>query len=193
KVLEAFYTVPRHRFVPDEFQQEAYEDHPLPIGQGQTISQPYIVAFMTELLDPQPSDTVLEIGTGSGYQTALLSVLCAWVYSMEIVPELGQNAARRLDRMGYKNIEVQVGDGYRGWPEHAPFNKIIITAAPPEIPATLVDQLAPGGILVVPAGPKYGGQSLWVVTRDGEGQITKRRSLPVAFVPMIHGNKSANR
>ncbi|RMF07380.1 MAG: protein-L-isoaspartate(D-aspartate) O-methyltransferase [Candidatus Neomarinimicrobiota bacterium] len=189
RVLEAFRTVPRHLFVQREFRPEAYDDHPLPIGHGQTISQPYIVAYMTELLDPQPTDTVLEIGTGSGYQAAILSTLCSRVYTIEIIPELGTAASQRLQRLGYKNVDVKIGDGYQGWPEKAPFQKIILTAAPPAIPDTLLDQLAPGGKMVVPAGPRYGGQTLWLVTKDRQGKITKKRTLPVAFVPMVHQDR----
>jgi len=189
EILNAFRQVPRHLFVPKALQQSAYDDRPLPIGYRQTISQPYIVAFMTDLLDPQPTDTVLEIGTGSGYQAAILATLCAKVYSMEIIPGLGHEATQRLKDLGYSNVEVQVGDGYQGWPEHAPFDKIIVTAAPRKIPQALIDQLSSGGRLVIPAGPQYGGQFLWIVSKDKTGAIHKQRSLPVAFVPMIHGQE----
>ncbi len=155
RVLEAMRSVERHRFVPPDAVDLAYTDQPLPIGHGQTISQPYIVALMTELLDPQPSDTVLEIGTGSGYQAAVLATLVSHVYTIEIIPALADEAARRLEELGYHNVTVRCADGYRGWPEHAPFDGIIVTAAPPTIPRPLLDQLAPGARLVVPVGEFY--------------------------------------
>lgn len=184
RVLEAMARVPRHAFVPAEHQAAAYGDHPLPIGFGQTISQPYIVAFMTEALALQPEDRVLEIGTGSGYQTAVLAELAAEVYSIETVAELARRAASTLATLGYRNVHVRVGDGYRGWPEEAPFSKIIVTAAPEEVPPALVDQLAPGGMMVVPVGPVSGDQELRILHRTPDG-VSTVRSLPVRFVPMV--------
>jgi len=162
----------------------AYDDHPLPIGHGQTISQPYIVALMTELCDLDGSEKVLEIGTGSGYQAAILSLLAKSVYSIEIVEPLGKNARRTLAELGFRNVEVRIGDGYAGWPEEAPFDVIILTAAPPKIPAALLGQLADGGILVAPEG-KY-AQELVIITKLG-GRLTRRTVTYVRFVPMIHG------
>lgn len=184
RVLDAMTRVPRHRFVPADQQHAAYGDHPLPIGFGQTISQPYIVAFMTEALDVRPTDVVLEIGTGSGYQAAILGELAKEVYSVEIVAELGERARQTLDALGYRNVHVRVGDGYQGWPEHAPFSRIILTAAPEEVPAALVDQLAVGGRMVLPVGPAGGDQELRIVTRTTDG-VTTSPSLPVRFVPMV--------
>ena len=155
RVLQAMREVKRHLFVPGESAEDAYEDYPLPIGEGQTISQPYIVALMTELLELQPDDKVLEIGTGSGYQAAILSRLAREVRSIEIVPSLAETAGKRLDLLGYDNVHLRVGDGYKGWPDEAPFDAIIVTAAPPEIPQALVDQLAEGGRMVVPVGTNY--------------------------------------
>ena len=181
RVLAAMRAVPRHRFVPERYRDYAYADHPLQIGHGQTISQPYIVALMTELLDPQPSDRVLEVGTGSGYQAAVLSVLVAKVHSIEIVPELADQARRDLAANGYENVDVVTGDGYRGLPEHAPFDGIIVTAAPEKIPQPLVDQLALGARMVIPVG--LGVQELGVLERTERG-VTRRSVLPVRFVPM---------
>ncbi|HTD53542.1 MAG TPA: protein-L-isoaspartate(D-aspartate) O-methyltransferase, partial [Thermoanaerobaculia bacterium] len=161
---------------------EAYEDHPLPIAGHQTISQPYIVALMTELLDLQPGETVLEIGTGSGYQSAVLAKLAREVYSIEIVPELAREAAERLKRLDYTNVIVREGDGYRGWPEHAPFDAIIVTAAPERIPEPLLDQLAPGGRMVIPVGGFF--QELKVFRKDANGKVSEKDVLPVRFVPM---------
>jgi len=183
RVLDAMRQVERHRFVPDDAVAYAYDDSPLRIGHGQTISQPYIVALMTELLEPQPDDRVLEIGTGSGYQAAVLSLLVAEVYSIEIVEPLGESARARLDSLGCDNVQVRIGDGYQGWPEHAPFEKIIVTAAPPEIPPKLVEQLAEGGRMVLPVGDAY--QNLVVLTRK-DGVIEERRITAVRFVPMVH-------
>jgi protein-L-isoaspartate(D-aspartate) O-methyltransferase len=181
RVLDAMREVSRHDFVPEALQGEAYRDHPLPIGLGQTISQPYVVAAMTEALDPQPGDTVLEIGTGSGYQAAILSKLVKKVYSIEIVEELGLRARATLAERGYSNVEVIVGDGFRGLPEHAPFDGIIVTAAPEEVPPPLLEQLAPGAKLVIPVGDF--SQDLRVIERVGDG--TRSESLfPVRFVPM---------
>jgi len=174
--------VPRHLFVDPAHQAEAYEDHPLPIAGNQTISQPYIVALMTELLDLQPQDRVLEIGTGSGYQSAVLSKLAREVYSIEIVPELARASAERLRKLGYTNVTVREGDGYRGWPEHAPFDGIVVTAAPPRIPEPLLEQLAPGGRMVIPVGDFF--QELKVFTKEKDGKVTEKDILPVRFVPM---------
>ena len=187
KVLAALRTVPRHLFVPPSLAAEAYNDHPLPIGNRQTISQPYIVAFMSELLSLRKDHKVLEIGTGCGYQAAVLSVLAGEVYSIEIVEELGVQARERLRNLGYDNVEVRIGNGYAGWPEQAPFDRIILTAAPNELPQALVDQLKRGGRLVAPVGPVYGNQELVVVTKNVEGKVRRRSVLPVRFVPMVQG------
>jgi protein-L-isoaspartate(D-aspartate) O-methyltransferase len=181
-VLRAMRRVPRHLFVPDDMRPNAYDDRPLPIGRGQTISQPYIVAYMTQALQLQPSHKVLEIGTGSGYQAAVLAELVKQVYSMEIVPELAEGARRALAQAGYHNVEVRTGDGYLGWPERAPFDRIIVTAAPPEIPQTLVNQLAADGIMVVPVGTSY--QEIVIITKTAAG-VTERRTIEVRFVPMV--------
>ena len=180
-VLAAMGRVPRHLYVPEALRDSAYADHPWPIGEGQTISQPYIVAYMTEALGLDPSDRVLEIGTGSGYQAAILAELVAEVYTIEIVPELAQTAEARLRDLGYDNIHVRKGDGYVGWPEAAPFDAVIVTAAPEHVPRPLVDQLAEGAHLVIPVGGYY--QELLRITRRGEETRTERL-LPVAFVPM---------
>ncbi len=183
-VLEAMRTVPRHEFVGRHGIQAAYANRPLPIGHGQTISQPFIVALMTDLLEPQAGQRVLEIGTGSGYQAAVLSVLVDEVYSIEIIPELAESAAERLDGLGYDNVFVRAGDGYYGWPEAAPFDGIIVTAVGPDIPADLVKQLRPGGRMVLPVGTQYTAQELTVVTKGADGGYTTREVLPVAFVPL---------
>jgi protein-L-isoaspartate(D-aspartate) O-methyltransferase len=181
-VLRAMRAVPRHEFVPADYLSMAYADHPLPIGYGQTISQPYIVAWMTELLDLKPGEAVLEIGTGSGYQAAVLAELgFVQVYSIEIVPELAERAAADLDRLGYQ-VQVKPGDGYYGWPEHAPFDAIIVTAAPDHLPAPLVEQLAPGGCIVIPIGPRGGIQSLWKFVQE-EGELKAYNVGGVRFVP----------
>ncbi len=182
RVLAAMRKVPRHEFVPERVRRLAYADGPLPIGHGQTISQPYIVALMTELASPDPGDRALDIGTGSGYQAAVLAEIVEHVYSIEILEPLAEEAARRLRRLGYENVEVRCGDGYRGWPEHAPFDVIILAAAPDHIPQPLIDQLAPGGRLVLPVGE--GDQELVVVTRRADGSIERRNVIPVRFVPM---------
>jgi protein-L-isoaspartate(D-aspartate) O-methyltransferase len=182
RVLQVMREVPRHLFVDVAHQSEAYEDHPLPIAGNQTISQPYIVALMTELLDLQPGDRVLEIGTGSGYQSAVLSRLARDVYSIEIVPELARVSSERLRKLGFQNVTVREGDGYRGWPEHAPFDGIVVTAAPPRIPEPLLDQLAPGGRMVIPVGDFF--QELKVFSKDKNGKVTEKDILPVRFVPM---------
>jgi protein-L-isoaspartate(D-aspartate) O-methyltransferase len=185
KVLAAMRVVPRERFVPEGVQSKAYEDYPLAIGFGQTISQPFIVGIMTELLAPEKHHRVLEIGTGSGYQAAVLSGLVESVYTIEIVPELARSAAGRLKSLGFRNVTVREGDGYRGWPERAPFDRIILTAAPPEIPKLLLDELKPGGRLVAPVGE--GVQDLIVVDKSASGKTTTKSVLPVRFVPMIKG------
>jgi len=182
RVLAAMREVPRHLFVGPSESARAYEDHPLPIGGNQTISQPYIVALMTELAEVGPQDKVLEIGTGSGYQSAVLSKLAREVYSIEIVPELARQSAERLKKLGYVNVTVREGDGYRGWPEHAPFDAIIVTAAPDRIPQPLLDQLAPGGRMVIPVGSFF--QELKVLSKDKDGKISEKDIIPVRFVPM---------
>jgi protein-L-isoaspartate(D-aspartate) O-methyltransferase len=182
RVLEAMRTVPRHRFVPESVRRKAYQDRPLPIGHRQTISQPYIVAVMTELLDPQPGDRVLEIGTGSGYQAAVLASMGCTVFSIEIVEPLASTAAATLAELGYASVQVRAGDGYVGWPDQAPFDAILVTAAPPRIPQPLLDQLADGGHLVAPVGEDI-QQHLTVVTRTGT-DLGRRVVLPVRFVPM---------
>jgi protein-L-isoaspartate(D-aspartate) O-methyltransferase len=185
-VLRSIRAVPRHEFVPAGLREAAYEDRPLSIGFGATISQPYIVAAMTELLTPKPHHRVLEIGTGSGYQAAILANLVSKVYSIEIVPELARTSRETLRRLGYKNVIVRQGDGYKGWPEEAPFDGIILTAAPPEVPQALIDQLKPGGTLVAPVGGG-GDQQLIVIERQKDGKIRRRSVFPVMFVPMVPG------
>jgi len=185
RVLSVLRELPRHLFVPEDLRAYAYTDHPLPIGHGQTISQPYIVGLMTELLAAGPAHKVLEIGTGSGYQAAVLSRLARHVYTMEIVPELARSAAETLGKLGYGNVTVRTGDGYRGWPEEAPFDRIILTAAPPEIPEILLDQLRAGGRLVAPEGSGLFGQRLVVVEKALDGKLSKRPIAPVIFVPMV--------
>ena len=184
KVMNAMGSVPREEFVLPEYRHLAYDNTPLPIEAGQTISQPLIVALMTELLDPQPEDVILEVGTGSGYQAAVLSGLVKQVYGIEIVEELATGAAEVLARLGYDNVEVTAGDGYKGWPEHAPFDGIIVTAAPDEIPPPLLEQLKPGGRLVIPVGAEHGYQELLLVTVDADGHVQTRSMLPVRFVPL---------
>lgn len=181
-VLKAMEEVPRHKFVPAQYRDSAYADSPLPIGEGQTISQPYIVAYMTELLDPQPTDRVLEIGTGSGYQAAVLSCIVSNVYTIEILESLGEHAKTTLDELGYDNVHVKIGDGYKGWPEHAPFDGIIVTCAPENVPRPLVEQLKEGGRIVVPVGKLF-YQELYLLQKE-DGEITRRAVLPVRFVPM---------
>ena len=182
RVLDVMGRVPRHRFVPERLKTSAYSDRPLPIGHHQTISQPYIVALMTQLVQPKPQTRALDIGTGSGYQAAVLAELCSQVYSIEIVPPLADSARDRLAELGYKNVEVRAGDGYRGWPEHAPFDVIIVAAAPDHVPQALVEQLAPGGRLVIPVGRHR--QNLRLIEKRPDGSIVERNVIPVAFVPM---------
>lgn len=183
-VMAALGRVQRHRFVPWMQQAFAYENRPLPIGEGQTISQPYIVALMTDLLDPKPTDRVLEVGTGSGYQAAVLAELVAKVYTIEIVEPLARRAMRTLEQLGYGNIEVRIGDGYNGWAAAAPFDSIIVTAAPPEIPKPLIDQLRPGGRMVIPVGGSRDVQDLLLVEKRLDGTAVTKRTLTVRFVPL---------
>ncbi|MBL7072035.1 MAG: protein-L-isoaspartate(D-aspartate) O-methyltransferase [Candidatus Omnitrophica bacterium] len=184
RLLTALREVERHKFVPDEMKPFAYNDYPLPIGEGQTISQPYIVALMTELLKLKGSESVLEIGTGSGYQAAILAELCASVYSVEILESLALRSKTLLRELGYQNIEVKYGDGYLGWEEHAPFDAIIVTCAPPQIPQSLIEQLKDGGRMIIPVGEAF--QKLELIEKDAEKTITKD-IIPVRFVPMVHG------
>ena len=182
RVLDAMAAVPRHEFVPKALWKFAYSDDPLPIGYGQTISQPFIVAFMTEQLDPKPTDRVLEIGTGSGYQAAVLSRLVAEVYTIEIIEPLAKRAEADLKRLGYNNVKVLAGDGYQGWPEHAPFDAIIVTCAPDHIPQPLVGQLRDGGRMIIPVGPSD-NQQLYLLQKLGT-KVEQQAILPVRFVPM---------
>ena len=182
RVLEAMRTIPRHEFVAPNLRKSAYTDAALPIGHKQTISPPFIVAYMTELVDPQPEDRVLEIGTGSGYQAAVLSPLVKDVYSIEIVEPLGRQAAQRLKRLGYRNVTTKVGDGYQGWPEHAPFDKILVTCSPEDVPKPLVEQLKEGGKMIVPLGERY--QQVFYLFEKKDGKLVRTRLLPTLFVPM---------
>ena len=184
RVATAMKRVPRHAFVPESQKRHAYENRPLPIGHRQTISQPYIVALMTELLDLEQDDKVFEVGTGSGYQAAVLSELVSEVYTIEIVAPLGKLARERLVRLGYKNVKVRVGDGYNGWPAAAPFDAIIVTAGADHIPAPLIDQLKPGGRMIIPVGGLFRVQHLILLEKSSDGSVTKRRILPVRFVPL---------
>jgi protein-L-isoaspartate(D-aspartate) O-methyltransferase len=183
-VLEAMRRVARHEFVPESEKAHAYENRPLPIGYGQTISQPYIVAVMTDLLDLHKDGSVLEVGTGSGYQAAILAECVKEVYTVEIIPELGQQAKKRLSRLNYSNVEVRLGDGYYGWKEHAPFDGIIVTAASSSIPPPLIDQLKPKGKMVIPVGGPFMVQQLMLVEKSEDGKIRSRQLLPVMFVPL---------
>lgn len=183
-VRRAIASVARERFVPGYLAAAAYENRPLPIGEGQTISQPFIVALMTELLQPKPEHVVLEVGTGSGYQAAVLAECVAKVYSIEIVAPLAQRARTALDAAGYRNVETRIGDGYRGWPEAAPFDGIVVTAAPDHVPPRLVEQLKPGGRLVIPVGPREATQELLIVEAAGDGRAVTRRTIAVRFVPL---------
>ena len=184
RVLAAMNKVPRHLFVPADQQANAYDNRPLPIGNDQTISQPFIVGLMTDLLDLKPGDKVLEIGTGSGYQAAVLGELAKEVYTIEIVGMLAMQSAVRLVKLGYRNVTARGGDGYQGWPQHAPFDAIMVTAAAPDVPPALVEQLKPGGRLVIPVGPQTPGQNLLVIEKGADGKTTTRKVLAVRFVPL---------
>ncbi len=185
RVLAALAAVPRHRFVPEAVRDRAYEDMPLPIGYGQTISQPYIVGLMTQLAQVDSGMTVLEIGTGSGYQAAVLAELTPRVYTIEILAPLAAQARATLEELGYGTVQCRTGDGYAGWPEAAPFDRILVTAAPEQVPPALVEQLKPGGRLVIPVGPRWSAQSLMLLTKDEEGKVRMETILPVAFVPLV--------
>jgi protein-L-isoaspartate(D-aspartate) O-methyltransferase len=184
RVMTAIARVPRHEFVPAAQRPRAYTNRPLPIGHGQTISQPYIVALMSDLIKPQADDRVLELGTGSGYQAAILAELTGQVYSIEIIEELGKQATERLSRLGYDNVTTRIGDGYYGWEEHAPFDAIVVTAAASHVPPPLVAQLKPGGRMVIPVGSRFLTQQLVLIEKDPGGQIITRQILPVKFVPL---------
>ncbi|MCX7918784.1 MAG: protein-L-isoaspartate(D-aspartate) O-methyltransferase [bacterium] len=184
-VLAVMRKVPRHLFVPEKYRAEAYNDYPLPIGEGQTISQPYIVALMTESLKLKPQEKVLEIGTGSGYQAAVLAEITKNVYTIEILPSLATTAAKRLTELGYTSVKVKCGDGYQGWKEYAPFDAIIVTCAPEDIPKALVDQLKDGGRMVIPVG-EIPNQMLYLVEKR-KGTVVRKGIIPVLFVPMVHG------
>ena len=188
RVRASMNRVERHKFVAPERMALAYRNHPLPIGAGQTISQPYIVALSTDLVAPKPGDTVLEIGTGSGYQAAVLAEIVGRVYTIEIIEALGKEAADRLARLGYKNVEVRIGDGYKGWPEKAPFDAIVVTAAAPRVPDALVAQLKPGGRMVIPVGPDGAVQELRLIVKTPAGKIEQKAILPVRFVPLVPGD-----
>jgi protein-L-isoaspartate(D-aspartate) O-methyltransferase len=188
-VRAALGRVERHRLVPPAQVAAAYRNHPLPIGAGQTISQPYIVALSADLLSPKSTDVVLEVGTGSGYQAALLAEIVGQVYSIELIESLGRGAAARLAEMGYRNVEVRIGDGYAGWPEKAPFDGIVVTAAAPEVPPALVAQLKPGGRMVIPVGGSDHVQYLKLLVRRADGGYDEKRVLPVRFVPLVPGKK----
>ena len=186
RVLKAMRSVPRHLFVPKSSRSISYQDRPLPIGEGQTISQPYIVAYMTEALNLKPKDRVLEIGTGSGYQAAILAELAKEVYTIELVPILGNRASKLLDEMGYKNIFVKVGDGYKGWPDKAPFDAVIVTCAPDKIPKALIDQLKEGGRVIIPVGSQFRAQKLIRGVKKN-GRLVTQDVMSVLFVPMVEG------
>lgn len=189
KVLDAMSSVPRHLFVPEGYRRGSYFDQPLPIGLGQTISQPYIVALMTEMLDVDNDDTILEIGTGSGYQAAVLSTIVKELYTIEIVEELGLQATERLRSLGYDNVKVRISDGGLGWTEKAPFDAIIVTAAAPEIPGLLIKQLKRGGRMVIPVDNNFFSQDLLIVEKDEDGKIDIKNTIPVRFVPLVEGEK----
>ena len=188
-VLEAMRTVPRHEFVPGHYQRRAYSDGPLPIGYGQTISQPYIVAIMTELLGVDEDDIALEIGTGSGYQAAVLAEIVKKVHSIEIIKKLGEEATKRLKSLGYDKVDVKIGDGYFGWAKHGPFDAIIVTAAASHIPPPLVEQLKPGGKMIIPVGQPFQVQHLMLLEKGKDGSVVKRNIMPVRFVPFTRGKK----
>lgn len=192
RVMRAMAKVPREQFVPAHLKVNAYDNGPLPIGHGQTISQPYIVALMSDLLALEPGHRVLEIGTGSGYQTAILAELCAMVFTVERIAELSQLAEQRFARLEYKNIKTRIGNGYQGWPEHAPYDGIIVTAAASHIPQPLIDQLTPGGNLVIPVGVSRFTQSLRLVKKDLQGDIEIKDILDVAFVPLVNDEGRKN-
>jgi protein-L-isoaspartate(D-aspartate) O-methyltransferase len=185
KVLEAMLGVPRHWFVTDAMQRSAYADRPLPIGYDQTISQPFIVAYMTSVLELDETKKVLEIGTGSGYQAAVLSELTPYVYSIEIIEPLGLSAKQKLSAKGYSTIKLKIGDGYKGWPEYQPFDAIIVTCAPEDVPPALVEQLAPSGKIIIPVGKTYSIQQLVLLTKSEDGEVIKRSLMSVRFVPML--------
>ncbi len=191
RVMAAMGEVPRHEFVPGHEHVYAYANGPLPIGHGQTISQPYIVALMTDLLECGPRDRVLEVGTGSGYQAAVLSRVVSQVYSLEIIPELARQASERLARLGYDNVECRRCDGYEGWPEQAPFDGILVTAAAPAIPPPLIEQLKEDARLVIPVGPQYGRQELMVVEKRADGSAHTKEVLGVAFVPLTRAHSDS--
>jgi len=186
RVMDVLGRVPRHEFVVSEYADLAYANRPLGIGHGQTISQPFIVALMSDLLDLEGHHIVLEVGTGSGYQTAVLSGLAEKIYSSEIIPDLADNARERLRRLGYDNIDIRIANGRDGFPEQAPFNAIMVTAASPDIPPALVDQLGPGGRMIIPVGPQDGTQYLILLVKDAQGKISERNVLPVTFVPLVN-------
>lgn len=185
RVMKAIAEVPRDAFVPDHLRTAAFADGPLPIGHGQTISQPYIVALMTDLIGPRPHQRVLEIGTGSGYQTAVLARLCKTVYSVESIPALSEAAGARLRRLGYTNTVLRCANGYLGWPEYAPYDGIVVTAAAPRVPQALIDQLKPGGRMAIPVGAPFEAQTLRLIEKDLQGESVSRDVLPVAFVPLV--------
>ena len=184
-IMDAMSKINRHEFVQENFERLAYSDRPVPIGFGQTISQPYIVAFMSEKLNVNTHHKVLEIGTGSGYQAAVLAELSEHVYTIEIISELAERAKKVLNKNKYDNISFRIGDGYKGWPEEAPFDRIMVTAAPKEVPERLIEQLAPGGIMVIPVGETVMMQYLWSITKENDGSIKKEKIFPVRFVPMV--------
>ncbi len=188
RVMAAMGKVPREAFVPPNMKSAAFENGPLPIGYGQTISQPYIVALMTDMVAPEPAHRILEVGTGSGYQSAILAQLCDQVYSIEMVPELSSAAAELFKKLGYHNIETRVGNGYHGWPEHAPYDGILVTAAATYIPEALVEQLKPGGRMAIPVGLPYSHQELMLVRKDAAGKTSTENVLGVAFVPLVDGD-----
>ncbi len=188
ETLDAMRTVPREEFVPVNLRSSAYYDRPLPIGYGQTISQPYIVAFMTEILNLQPASRVLEVGTGSGYQAAVLAEIAGEVFTIEIVEPLGVSAQTRLGSLGYTNVQTRIGDGYYGWPDQSPFDTIIVTAAASHIPPPLIEQLKPGGRMIIPVGSVMQVQHLLLVQKDLQGKVTQRSIMPVRFVPLTRGS-----
>ncbi len=183
-IMEVMGRVPRHEFVPPERRRYAYENRPLAIGFGQTISQPYIVALMTDLLELERDSVVLEVGTGSGYQAAVLAELAAEVYTIEIIPQLARQATARIERLGYENVETRTGDGYYGWQEHSPFDAILVAAAASHVPPPLVHQLEPGGKMIIPVGGPFTVQHLMLISKDRDGSVRSRQVLPVAFVPL---------